>query len=116
MPPWCEQAPWPASDIVPSLQRTMAGVATDGDWGRTRRSSSTVAGVFLVGRASLFATPPWPEQAPRPALLIVPSLHLTWGTGASSTAGLCATTSPGAAMNTAAITKRAHLMLRPPYP
>jgi hypothetical protein len=50
-PPWWEQAPRPASAVVPSLQLTVAAAA---------------------------ATPPWCEQAPRPVwVAVVPSLQVT---------------------------------------
>src|SRR5713101_268668 len=68
-PPWCEHAPLPGFDVVPSLHVTVAVVAG-------------LTGVFSGTAAFAVATPPWWEQAPLPALDIVLSLQVTVFVGA----------------------------------
>jgi hypothetical protein len=76
MPPWPLQAPRPPLEDVPSLQVTMA----DPPLALLAAAVEAAAGAAAGGAAALPAdllTPPWPLQAPRPPLEVVPSLQVT---------------------------------------
>lgn len=72
-PPWLEHAPRPEElDVVPSAQSVVA-LAVEADLVVLAAFVSLVTSFF----GAFFATPPWPEQAPRPDDTdFVPSLQI----------------------------------------
>jgi hypothetical protein len=74
-PPWPLQAPRPPLEVVPSLQVTVPPELLEVAAGALAAAGAS-AGVALPDEADLF-TPPWPLQAPRPPLEVVPSLQVT---------------------------------------
>jgi len=76
-PPWPLQAPRPPLEVVPSLQVTVVPEPeVDPVAAGALAAAGASAGVALPDEADLF-TPPWPLQAPRPPLEVVPSLQVT---------------------------------------
>jgi hypothetical protein len=84
-PPWCEHAPLPLFDCVPSLQLTIVAGGGGGAGG--------VCAAFVFA----LSTPPCPEQAPDPvAFEVVPSTQTLAGPCARSEAGSAITAASAA--------------------
>jgi hypothetical protein len=70
-PPWWEQAPRPAVEVVPSRQLTLSPSLADA------LGASALVSLRVELRVEAGPTPPWWEQAPRPEVEVVPSRQLT---------------------------------------
>src|SRR5262249_33098197 len=84
-PPCPLQAPFPAWLVVPSLQVTSAPSAAAAGAVAAPAAADVAAVDFAPPDLS---TPPWPLQAPFPAWLFVPSLHVTSAPSAGAAAAL----------------------------
>jgi hypothetical protein len=79
----CEYSPFLQSAIAPveSLSSGRAAAVAAGafafDFSRAGELAGTAAGRLGVVAGVELLTPPWLEHAPRPALLVVPSVHVT---------------------------------------
>ena len=83
-PPWCEQAPLPPFDVVPSLHVTSAFVPPAAVAALPAAAPPAVAAPAALpaapaaALAPLLATPPWCEHAPFPVVVdVVPSAQVT---------------------------------------
>ena len=76
-PPWPLQAPRPPLDVVPSMQVTVEPLLLELVLAGAAALEEPEELVLLMLVPADLLTPPWPLQAPRPPLDVLPSLQVT---------------------------------------